>query len=274
VGFGLCGMGLGLAPSPWLAATALVVAGVMWVWVLSTLNATAQLLAAPWVRGRVMSLYTLSFMGLMPLGSIGAGVVASAIGPGPATTVLCAGTLVLGAVVRRLPLPVLEDVISPQATESPLPEHTVADAVEVGEGAVMVTNTWTIRPQDRAAFVEAMDDLRRVRLRTGAYRWRLYRNVGDPHRMTEVFLLHSWEQHLRPHARIDAEAAEVIARARSFDRADGPITHHLAAVDVADPEQRPGWEALVAVHETMHRVDGSIPLPVLPDPDARAAGGR
>jgi hypothetical protein len=257
--FGVAGLTLGLARNPVLASAAMLTAGLVWVWVLATLNATTQLLSPSWVRGRMMSLYMLSFLGFMPLGSILAGGVADLIGPGPAIASLSGLTIVLAGLVARLPLPVLDEVVTPVVPED---YEAPAHPLEVEGGPVMVLTTWVIADESLAQFLDAMEQMRRVRLRTGAYRWRLYRNVGDPHRMTEVFLLRSWEEHLRQHDRIDIEAAAVIQHARGFDVDGGPITRHLAAIDVRDPAERPDWEALVAVHGEMHRTDGSVPLDV------------
>jgi hypothetical protein len=96
-----------------------------------------------------------------------------------------------------------------------------------------------------------------VRLRTGAYRWRLYRDATDPRRLTEVFLTVSWVEHLNQHRRIDDASGELIRLARSYDRSGGPMTRHLVAVDVENP---PDWGELVSVHEEYHRTDGSIPI--------------
>ncbi len=137
-----------------------------------------------------------------------------------------------------------------------MPEH--ADHVE--GGPVMVLNTWVIDQSDLAEFLELMNEVRQVRLRTGAYRWRLYRNAEDAHRMTEVFLLASWEDHLRQHRRIDAAAADLIRSVRAFDTAGGPVGRHLVAIDVDDPADRPDWEQLVAVHHALHETDGSVRL--------------
>jgi hypothetical protein len=103
-----------------------------------------------------------------------------------------------------------------------------------------------------------------VRLRTGAYRWRLLRNVSDPTLLTELFALGSWDEHLAQHRRIDDASAAVIARARSFDRAQGPVTRHLVSVDVEDP---PDFNQLLVTHELMHETDGSIPIVADQEPD-------
>lgn len=255
--FSLAGLAVGLSRTLPVTVLLMAVAGVMWVWTLATLNTTAQMLAPAWVRGRVMSLYTLSFIGILPLGAILAGAIGDAVGTAGAFVGLSAAGVVLGLVAARLPVPVLQEVVPP---EPPRDFQPARHAVAVHGGPVTILTTWVIYEEDLAPFLETMDQLRLVRLRTGAYRWRLYRNAADAHRMTEMYLLSSWNQHLRQHHRLDIEAVTVIRRAASFDRGDGPVTHHLVAVDVADPERRPEWEQLLAVHEELHRSDGSLPM--------------
>jgi hypothetical protein len=255
--FGLAAIAVGLAPAVWLAGVALFIAGIAWVWTLATLNATVQLLVPAWVRGRAASLYTLAFVGVLPLGALLAGSIGSIFGTQVAYVVLGTGTLVLGMVLPSLRLPHLGSVVTPEPPEDwAVPEH--ADYVE--GGPVMVLNTWVIDSSDLAEFLELMNEVRQVRLRTGAYRWRLYRNAEDPHRMTEVFLLASWEDHLRQHRRIDAAGADLIRSARALDRAGGPIGRHLVAIDVDDPADRPDWDQLVAVHVALHEADDSVRL--------------
>lgn len=251
--FGVFGVMLGLAPSILIAVLALVGIGACWVWSLTTLNATAQLMAPGWVRGRAMSLYTLAFAGIIPVGSALSGVVADAIGAGAADVVFSSGAILLGLAAPRLAIPALADVASPEfADDVTVPEHA-----ETEGGPVLVANTWTVDHRRLDEFLGAMQDVRLVRLRTGAYRWRLYRNANDPHLLTEVFLCVSWEDHLAMHRRIDDASRAFIRRARSFDTDGGPTTRHLVAVDVGRPAD---WDMLVASHEAYHRTDGSIPM--------------
>jgi hypothetical protein len=69
-------------------------------------------------------------------------------------------------------------------------------------------------------------------------------------------VLPSWEDHLAQHRRIDDAAASLLLRARSFDRAEGPVTRHLIAVDVENPAD---FDDMVAAHDALHQTDGSIP---------------
>lgn len=254
--FGVAGITVGVSRTVALSAAALVLAGVCWVWSLATLNATVQLMTPKWVRGRAMSLYTLAFVGFLPLGSIIGGALGNLIGAAESVAVMSVGTIVLGLTYARVGIPALGEGAP---SEPPADWVTQPHADHMRGGPVMIVNTWLIRHTELAEFLATMNELRTVRLRTGAYEWKLYRNAEDPHRMSEIMLLGSWEDHLRQHHRIDAAAVEVIRAATRFDRTGGPQTRHLVAVPV-EPGELPAWEQLLAVHDELHSSDGSIPL--------------
>ncbi|MCI0679086.1 MAG: MFS transporter, partial [Actinobacteria bacterium] len=149
-----------------------------------------------------------------------------------------------------------DDIEAPMFSNG-APEPVHPETVLEG-GPVIVLNTWHIDEGDYPGFARVMNQLRLVRLSTGAYRWRLMRDVSDPTRFTELFAVRSWEEHLAQHSRIDDASADLIRRAREFDRAGGPRNRHLVAVDVAEIAD---FEEMVATHAEMHRVDGSISLP-------------
>jgi len=259
---GIAGVGLGLAPSMMFAFVALLIVGIAWVWTLANLNATAQLMSPEWVRGRAMGLYMLSFAGTLPLGAIMSGWIADQIGAGGAEILLSSVGILLGViVVPALKIPALSDVVTPEFTD----ERVFMPHVDTEGGPVLMTATWEIERPDLERFMEVMKEVRLVRLRTGAYRWRLYRDAGDPHRLTEVFLTRSWEDHLAQHRRIDDASREVLERARAFGKSDGPRTKHLVAVDM---ESSDDWDALIESHSQYHESDGSIPLDRPTDPNS------
>ncbi len=74
---------------------------------------------------------------------------------------------------------------------------------------------YTVTPERQAAFLEAMEQVRRSRLRTGATRWELYQDGERPDRFLEIFSVPSWEEHLRQHA----------GRLTAADRAIEETTH-------------------------------------------------
>jgi MFS family permease len=254
VAFGLAGITMGMVDSVVVVGLGLAVAGACWVLTLVTLNATSQTISPEWIRGRAMSLYTLAFTGILPLGSILGGAVADAVGAGRSMALLSVGTVLLGLLAPRFRIPELDEVEAPEFSQD---QGLAGHPEQLDGGPVMVLSTWTIDEADYRDFVEVMERVRLVRLSTGARRWRLYRNVGKPEKFTEVFVVESWREHLAQHRRIDDTSRELLRHAVAFDRTDGPATNHLLGVDVAHP---PDWEELVAAHEAMHRTDGSIPL--------------
>ncbi len=260
--FGLAGIGAGVASSTPLALLAMVVVGASWVLTLTVLNAITQLMTPHWVRGRAMSLYLLSFNGILPVGSILSGALADRIGAGPAMVWLSAGTLALGLAVPLFRIPRLDQIESPEYEL----ERRARPHAETEGGPVMVVNTWHIRAPDLPEFLQIMQEVRIIRLRTGAYAWELYRNSEDPHRLSEVFMCVSWEEHLAQHRRTDDASLEVLRTARQMDASQHPTSVHLIAVDVERPAD---WESLRAAHEEFHRSDGTVPLVDVHEPEGR-----
>ncbi len=93
-----------LSPTLVAASGALVAVGAASIWFLSTGSTTLQLTAAPEMRGRVMALWTVAFIGTTPVGGPIIGFVAEQAGPrwalalGAAAALIAAG---LGAVALR-----------------------------------------------------------------------------------------------------------------------------------------------------------------------------
>lgn len=257
VAFGVCGVVFGLARTPWLAAAALVLGGAAWVWTLTTMSATVQLMAPRWVRGRAVSIYLLSILGVQPFGAVLAGVLAEAFGSGVSVAVLCGAGIGVGLVAARAGLPVLGEVAPPA-----LPEDWVAPQHEpvLAGSPVVIETTWQIAGEDTQEFFAVLRDLRRHRLRTGAERWGAFRHADDPFRITESFQVHDWDEHVAQHRRIDVEAAAVLRRARTFDRGGGPVTVHLAGLDLLDPDGHRLQATELTRHAALHARDGSVPL--------------
>jgi predicted MFS family arabinose efflux permease len=96
---------LAFAPSIPAAAAILVVAGYAGIGVLSGGNAVLQLATSPEMRGRVLALYTVVFLGSTPIGGPIAGWVAQRFGAGTgillgAVAAVAAGLTVLGFLRR------------------------------------------------------------------------------------------------------------------------------------------------------------------------------
>lgn len=101
---GVCSIAAAVAPNAWVEAVALVPLGVATMVFVVTANTTMQLNSDPAMRGRVMALYALVFLGSTPIGSPITGWFAQQWGPRAAFGFAGAAALVavaLGAVMAR-----------------------------------------------------------------------------------------------------------------------------------------------------------------------------
>jgi len=105
-------LGLPMPWDYWLSMPLLVVVGLGFMITMSASNTFLQAIVDDDKRGRVMSFWTMSFMGMVPLGSLYTGLMASTIGS--MHTILIGGmACVLGGVVFSTRLPMLRRLTHP-----------------------------------------------------------------------------------------------------------------------------------------------------------------
>jgi hypothetical protein len=139
-----------------------------------------------------------------------------------------AGGLVVGlAADGRWPLPQAsqEDVeLAPRPIDPTLALEPAPD-----DGPILVVVEYRVPPDDHDAFRERMFEVGRVRRRTGAEQWGLFRDGADPDSFVESFLVATWAEHLRQHGeRSTAADRAALADAAALAEVVGPpITRHL-----------------------------------------------
>jgi MFS family permease len=215
-----------LAPSFPIALATLVLSGVAWMAMTSTLQAEMQLVLPGWVRARGMALYTVTFMGSQTAGALLWGLLANQVGLQPA--VLASGAAVLAGVVAGLFLCVPETGhLDPQPAVY-WTDPQLAIEPEPDTGPVLVAVHFTVASERQADFLDAMNELRRSRLRTGATRWELYRDGEQPNQFVEAFRVPSWEEHLRQHeGRLTATDQAIEEAALAFSDPPAHADHLL-----------------------------------------------
>ena len=102
--FGLFGSAVGifvfgLSSAMWLSLLAQMLIGAGLLNHTATSNTMLQLFVSDELRGRVMSMYTLSFIGLAPLGSLEVGYVGERVNPQTAVAISAAAALVCGLIL-------------------------------------------------------------------------------------------------------------------------------------------------------------------------------
>jgi MFS family permease len=204
--------------------------GMAWLAVMSSVGFAAQLAAPAWVRARALGVYLLVFQGLLAAGSFLWGALAQQFGTATALT-LAAVALVGGVVATvRWPLHGVQRLDLTPSGHWPGPRVTLTPAP--ADGPVLVTVEYRVPAERAGGFMEAMEAMRRFRRREGAVRWDLFRDLDDPDRYLETFLVVSWGEHLRQHTRVTVEDAAIEAHAFSF----------------LQPGVEPGAAHLIAAH--------------------------
>jgi MFS family permease len=110
--FGLALIGFGLSSTLWLSLLLLFLAGFGMIVQLASCNTILQTVSEEGMRGRVMSYYTLAFIGLSPFGSLLEGLLAHRIGA-PNTVIIGGGLCLLGAFFFGLQLPGIREKVRP-----------------------------------------------------------------------------------------------------------------------------------------------------------------
>ncbi len=109
----LCGVGLigfALSRTLWLSIPAIMLVGLGSILQISASNTILQTIVEDDKRGRVMSLFTMSFLGMAPFGSLLAGSLASVIGA-PVTFILNGSVCILAAALFAKQLPMLRPLV-------------------------------------------------------------------------------------------------------------------------------------------------------------------
>jgi predicted MFS family arabinose efflux permease len=215
-----------------LLAAALACGGVAWMTTMSSFNISVQTVVPEWVRARALALYLLVFFGALAAGSAAWGALAERAGV-PVALLAAAGASLLGlAATFFFPLRAGEELdLSPALHWS---EPAVVQEPHPERGPVLVIVEYRIDPMRAAEFAHAMRELERILRRDGALRWGLFADPAQPGRYLETFLVESWAEHMRQHARITHEDTAVQARVRAFHLgAEPPAVTHLIAEDGA-----------------------------------------
>jgi MFS family permease len=227
---------LALVHIPAIVIAVLIVGGYAWTSTMATLNTSVQLSVPAWVQARVLGTYLMTFQGGLALGSVLWGLIADRTSTGTSLTVAAIGLLISFPIVRRFHI--LQGAVPdlrPYQWKQPAPQF-VLDS-EPTAGPVRISITYIIPIENYPEFTRAIHQMRDVRLRDGAIRWGIYRDVNDPEILDETFVMESWLDYLRSRERVTAADAVIRDRVRALHRSDTPpvTTHQIYAKEITDP---------------------------------------
>jgi MFS family permease len=200
---------------PVVVYVGLMLAGASWMSVMSTFNTATQTSAPPWVRARAAAMHVLCALGSFALGSAVWGTLSGLLGLTAALTI-AAVLMTAGVLLARwFPLR-MGDAADVTPVVAMWEDFTIADEPSPDAGPVAVEIGYRVRAEDVPAFLDAASQLRAPRRRDGATFWRLYRDLADPARYVERFIVTSWADYLHQRARSTLSDQELDERVRSF----------------------------------------------------------
>ncbi len=211
-----------------LLSCAMLIAGASWIALLSSLMASLQSVTPSWVLGRVMSVHALLFFGTQATGSAFWGFVAGEVGIPESLT--AAGLLLIISLVLTHRYKV---IAGEKIDLSPSREWTLAPLMTrpgMEEGTVLLSIEYRINPEKAPEFIHVMGAMQSIRRKYGAIRWHLFRDVADPSRYRESFIVESWIEHLRQHERFTVSDMAILEKVYSFNLDGRPkkIDHFIA----------------------------------------------
>jgi hypothetical protein len=223
--YGLATLALVYSKSLPVVMFALVVAGGAWLTDISSISSGVQVSIPAWVRARATAVNVLVYCASIGLGSLVWGSIASVGGISFALNIAACILIVSAPLYLYFGLHWEEHFDLSQLQRRP---NTQLRNISLDQGPVLVTVEYHIDPERQTEFLNAAEKLRRLRLRDGATQWGVYRDVTDPARHIETFLVKSWADHLRLHSRITVADIGIEEFVTSFHLSETePFVNHF-----------------------------------------------
>jgi MFS family permease len=204
-----------------LALVGAFCAGMAWVYVFATLSAGTQSSAPAWVRARAVSMNLVATQGCLALGSALWGGLASTAGTHWALGASAVTVVILQWIYRRVRVEMGQEAdVVPGAR---LPELAIASEPLPDDGPVLIQLEYRIEPQNRDAFLRAIQKVGPTRRRNGATSWRVFRDLGEDGRYVERYVIASWAEYVRLRARMTMADSRLQQHVAELQRPDVPI---------------------------------------------------
>lgn len=196
-------------------------AGAAWVGVFASLSAGTQSAAPAWVRARAVAMSLVVVQGCLALGSAVWGWLAAVSSIRIALFASAGAMALLLLLNRRVTVRLGEDAdVMPGAQ---LPDMGIAVTPGPDDGPVLIQIEYRIPPENRQAFTTAIHAVEPVRRRNGADDWRAFRDLSEPDRFVERYIITSWAEYERLRSRMTIAEREFLDQIGELQQADIPI---------------------------------------------------
>lgn len=199
----------------------LMVAGMAWMMITTTISVMVQLFVPRWVMGRAIATSSAAITLGVAIGSWLWGLVAKDYGVVVAFQGAALG-LTASLLLTRL-LPVADRDGSTELDERVLDDPDVELGITGRSGPISIELQYRIPPDKARDFYKLMRELRKTRVRNGAYHWSLSRNIADPEHWSERFTCPTWNDYLRLRNRRTLEDSDLYKRASEMHFGMEPV---------------------------------------------------
>ncbi len=226
--FAAASLGTAFLPFFHLQLFVMLVGGLSWMVLLSSLGVATREVVPGWVQGRALSVYLLVFQGGIAAGSLLWGAVAQKAGTKMA--LLSAAMCLALSLFLGIRFPLAESRALNLTQVSRWPEPVLLSGTDMN-GPVFVTVQYRVSPERAEEFINVMRKLEVIRRRDGAMQWGLFRDGSKADLYLEEFVVESWLEHLRQHERMTVSDVEVQGRVLALHLGPEPpqVTHYVAA---------------------------------------------
>lgn len=216
-----CCLSLALTSSVVVAAIALALGGAGWVVTWTGLDVSVQLASPRWVVGRTLSIHYALSSGGIAAGSWLWGTVAETYSLTLALEVSAGALVMVAATGFLMPIRQWQD-----SDQDPFGFETPQLALDLKprSGPIVVKIEYSIPEANVEAFLDRMQERRRVQSRVGARHWNLQRDLQDPLLWTETFRTPTWMDYLRLNHRLTTADKELDQHLLELNMGVPPLT--------------------------------------------------
>ena len=211
---GLGALALALVPNLIVVSLVLVLSGMGWLTIYSTLNTSIQTLSPRWVMGRTFATYAAATTAGMVVGSLLWGELTSRLGL--QTSLICVAVGLLTMTLARYVIPLPQGLLPGKQSEVEAANINIDLAITHRSGPICLQKEYRIAASDARSFYKAMQKMERLRLRNGAYNWSLSRDITDQTVWIERYHMSTWLDYLRMKERYTERDARTRDEVHSF----------------------------------------------------------
>jgi len=226
----------------WTSITAVALVGMFgcgaaWVGVFSSLGAGFQTTAPAWVRARAVAMNFVTTQANLAIGSALWGWLAVHAGVRIALAISAGLLLLLLLLNRRIKVRLGEEADVTPTTN--IPDMGLTKLPAASDGPVLIQIEYRVPPESQQAFLRAIHATGSTRRRNGASDWRVFRDLSDPNRFVERYIITSWGEYERLRSRMTMADRTLLDKVLEFQEPGTPTRiSRLIGVDPKDSFSR------------------------------------